>query len=140
MSRTVVAIAWGALALILLGGGAATAADDPSIQGATREGVQRAMRDFIAAQKGNRDWLLHYDPVAGDLLRLELVEVHEGIVSKGHFFVSCADFADERGRAYDVDFLVVPSAEGFRVNQAIVHKVDGKKRKYHVEQTWPGLF
>ena len=40
----------------------------------------------------------------------------------------------------DIDFLVVPSGDDFRVNQAIVHKADGEKRTYHVEQRWPGIF
>ena len=84
--------------------------------------------------------LLHYDPVADRLVRLELVELHDGIVQKGDFYVSCADFTDEAGVTYDMDFLVLETAEGYRVNQAIVHSVDGKKRKYHIEQRWPGLF
>ena len=54
--------------------------------------------------------------------------------------MSCADFEDAAGRKFDLDFLVVPDGADFRVNQAIVHKVDGDKRKYHVEQRWPGLF
>lgn len=118
----------------------AGAADDPTIQGETRSGVQAAMARFIAAQQAGNDWLVHYDPVAGQLLRLRLVALHEGIVNKGHFFVSCADFEDAAGRRFDLDFLVVPDGADFRVNQAIVHKVDGDKRKYHVEQRWPGLF
>lgn len=125
------------LAVVLAVG--AGAADDPSIQGETRSGVQSAMQQFVDGQTTG-EWLLHYDPVDGKLLRLQLAELHEGIVRKGHFYVSCADFRDADGTLYDLDFLVVPEGEGFRVNQAIVHAVDGKKRKYHVEQQWPGLF
>lgn len=128
-----------ALLLSCLAGGAAGAADDPSIKGATRAGIQQAMSTFIADQTA-QNWVVHYDPVDGKLLRLKLVKLHDGIVQKGHFFVSCADFQDAQGRIYDLDFLVVPKPAGFRVNQAIVHKVDGEKRKYHVEQKWPGLF
>ncbi len=118
----------------------ALAADDPSIQGDARTGIQAAMTAYIAAQKVGGESLLHYDAVSGDLRRLTLVELHAGIVKKGHFFVSCADFAQEDGTLVDVDFLVVPTDDGFRVNQAIVHSVAGKKRAYHLEQQWPGLF
>ena len=128
------------VATLLLFAAGAPAADDPSIQGETRSGVQQAMQEFISAQQVGGEWLLHYDPVTGELLRLRLKELHSGIVNKGHFYVSCADFTDESGKAYDLDFLVVPQGDGFRVNQAIVHKVDGEKRPYHVEQRWPGLF
>ncbi len=118
----------------------ALAADDPSIQGETRSGVKAAMTRFIDGQRSADGSMLHYDPVSGDLLRLKLRELHAGIVSKGHFYVSCADFVDADGREVDVDFLVVPNGSGFRVNQALVHAVDGEKRGYHVEQRWPGLF
>ncbi len=114
--------------------------DDPSIQGKEREGIQAAMGAFIDAQRGKDGSMLHYDPVVGKLTKLRLVELHDGIVKKGHFFVSCADFVDEKERPYDLDFLVVPTDTGFRVNQAIVHSEDGEKRKYQVEQRWPGLF
>ena len=44
-----------------------------------------------------------------------------------------ADFVDQDGRQIDVDFLVIPVGEELRTTQAIVHSVDGKKRKYHLE-------
>ena len=117
----------------------ALAGDDPSIQGAKRSGIQSAMQDFIEGHSvGGK--ILHYDPVDGELLQLRLETLHEGIVKKGDFYVSCADFVGEGGRKFDVDFLVVPIGEGFRVNQAIVHSVEGKKRKYHLESRWPSLF
>jgi hypothetical protein len=130
-----------ALALAcVLPAASASAADDPSIQGETRQGIQAAMTSFIASHDAGDHTLLHYDPVTGKLLRLKLVELHDGIVRKGHFYVSCADFQDEGGGVVDIDFLVVPSGDDFRVNQAIVHKADGEKRTYHVEQRWPGIF
>ncbi len=142
VSSTPKALLAGLAAALLLQAPGARAADDPSIRGAERTGVQQAMGAFVRAQTAGGEWMLHYDPVQGKLVRLKLVELHEGIVNKGHFFVSCADFQDEDQRTYDLDFLVVPTADGngFRVNQAIVHAVDGKKRKVHVEQRWPGIF
>ncbi len=131
------------LLVLLLAGllaGPLHAADDPSIQGDTRQGIHAAMKAFVSGQQSEDGSMLHYDPVEGKLLKLTLVELHEGIVGKGHFYVSCADFKDESGTVHDLDFLVVPTKDGFRVNQAIVHKVGGVKRAYHVEQRWPGLF
>ena len=110
----------------------AFAADDPSIRGDTRTGIQQAMTVFIAAQE-TEGVMRHYDPVAGTLRALRLEELHSGIVRKGDFYVSCADFVDADGTAVDIDFLVVPSGDGFRVNQALVHSVDGEKRRYHLE-------
>lgn len=123
-----------------LASGTAVAADDPSIKGQIRADIQSSMSAFVDAQKTSDGSVVHYDPVDGKLLKLTLVALHEGIVKKGHFYVSCADFKSESGTLYDIDFLVVPAQDGMRVNQAIVHSVDGVKRKYHVEQRWPGLF
>jgi|TARA_B110000495_G_scaffold192771_1_gene197293 hypothetical protein len=59
--------------------------------------------------------------------------LHKGVVKKGPFYVSCADFVDAKGRAYDLDFLVAGKGETLRVLQALVHSVDGEKRPYHLE-------
>jgi hypothetical protein len=107
-------------------------ADDASIVGEQRVGIQKAMTHFVGAHSVEGE-LLHYDPVAGELRRLRLEELHSGIVKKGEFYVSCADFRDESGTLVDVDFLVLDMGDSFHVNQAIVHAVDGKKRAYHLE-------
>ncbi len=117
---------------LLLGGVTAQAADDPSIQGEVRAGIHQAMNAFVAHQSVDGVVRL-YDAVDGKLLRLRLEGVHQGIVKKGDFYVSCADFIDQDGRKIDVDFLVIPVGEGLRATQGIVHSVDGKKRKYHLE-------
>ncbi len=66
-------------------------------------------------------------------LRLEFDSLHEGIVRKGDFYVSCADFVDQSGRKIDVDFLVLPDGDQLKATQGIVHSIDGDKRKYHLE-------
>ena len=112
----------------------AGAGDDASIQGEQRTAIQAAMDDFVASQTVGGVVRI-YDAVAGRLLRLESYERHSGIVRKGDFYVSCADFVDQEERKIDVDFLVLPDAEGkLRVSQGIVHSVDGDKRKYHLEK------
>jgi len=75
-----------------------------------------------------------YDPIKGKLLHLQLVKLHEGIVKKGDYFVSCADFKDAEGKLVDLDFLVLKDGTKMIATQAIIHKADGgKKRKYHLE-------
>jgi hypothetical protein len=110
------------------------AGDDPSIKGETRTGVQKAMQEHIV-QTTIGDRYIIYDAVAGDLKELKFEELHKGIVKKGEFYVSCADFVDAQGKKYDLDFLVAEKEGSLRVFQALVHSIDGKKRAYHLEKT-----
>ncbi len=123
-----------AIVLALLGfmTSAAQAGNDPSIKGDLRTNVHQAMNDFVA--KNTIGGVLSiYDPVDGVLLKLGSYELHDGIVKKGDFYVSCADFVDQKGRKIDVDFLVLPNGGKLQTAQGIVHSVSGKKRKYHLE-------
>lgn len=74
-----------------------------------------------------------YDPIDGKLRQLTLVELHAGIVKKGNYYVSCADFIDSNKKIVDLDFLVIPAGDRLQVTQAVIHSADGKKRKYHLE-------
>ena len=109
-----------------------SAADDPSIKGELRTNVNQSMNDFINNQTIDGSMYI-YDSVKGNLLKLKLDKLHSGIVEKGGFYVSCADFKDQNGNKVDVDFMVRPSGDKFITTQALLHKVDGKKRKYHLE-------
>lgn len=108
------------------------AADDPSIKGQLRLNIKTAMGNHISGNLVGGKYVI-YDAVKGELKRLELKELHNGVVKKGDFYVSCADFVDSTGKLYDLDFLVSNDANGIRVIQSLVHSVEGKKRKYHVE-------
>ena len=108
------------------------AADDPSIQGMTRTNTQKAMAEHIQKNTYKGSYIV-YDAVTGELLKLNFGELHKGIVKKGDFYVSCADFTDSSGSKYDLDFLVVDNNGDFEVFEAIVHKVDGNKRIYSLE-------
>ena len=110
----------------------AHAGDDASIKGELRTNIHKSMDAFVAQQ--TIDGVLRiYDPVDGKLLSLESYELHSGIVKKGDFYVSCADFVDQEGRKIDVDFLVLANDGRLQAIQGIVHSVEGKKRKYHLE-------
>ncbi|MCF6236661.1 MAG: hypothetical protein L3J70_09875 [Gammaproteobacteria bacterium] len=122
-------------AALLLGASlsfSALAADDPSIKGDLRTNVQQSMNEFINNQTIDGSMYV-YDSVKGGLLKLKLDKLHDGIVKKGDFYVSCADFKDQNGNKVDVDFMVRPSGDKLITTQALLHKVDGKKRKYHLE-------
>ncbi len=110
----------------------AWAADDPSIEEPLRGEIQAAMQSFIA--DATVDGVIrHYDLVTNEVLTLSQANLHSGIVRKGDFYVSCADFTDASGRKIDIDFLVLPDGDGVRAVQGFVHKIDGKKRPYNLE-------
>jgi hypothetical protein len=95
--------------------------------------VLETLQEFIDAQTIDGTFPL-YDAVTDDLLRLKFKELHDATVRvNGGFIATCADFTDEAGTAYDIDFLVAEKDGGYRVLQSVVHSVDGEKRDYHLE-------
>lgn len=110
----------------------AFAADDPSIKGEKRRAIQAAMQKHIDHHTVGGHYVL-YDAVTDDLLKLKLAKLHDGIVKKADYYVSCADFHDRNGTYFDLDFMVVEKDGKFRTLQGIVHKVGNVKRKYHLE-------
>ena len=113
-------------------GGSVYAANDPSIKGTLREGVTQSMQTFIDRNTVGGTYRI-YDTVSGKMAVLTFEKLHDGIVKKGDFYVSCADFVDAQGKKYDLDFLVVSDGDSLVTTQAIIHSVDGEKRKYHLE-------
>ncbi len=113
--------------------GGAYSADDPSIKGDLRANVQQSMEKFIEVQTID-EHLYVYDAIEGKLLQLKLSALHSGIVKKGDFYVSCADFIDQHGNKVDIDFMVRKSNNSLITTQALVHSINGKKRKYHLEK------
>ena len=108
------------------------AGDDPSIKGQQRLDINTAMGTHIQDSVINGQYII-FDARNGNLKKLTLKELHQGVVKKGDFYVSCADFVDAKGTFYDLDFLVAKKGSQYRVVQSLVHAVDGNKRKYHVE-------
>jgi len=123
----------GALLAICLGISQVTVAgDDPSIKGQQRLDIKTAMGNHIGDNLVSGKYVI-FDAKNGTLKKLELKELHSGVVKKGDYFVSCADFVDDKGKLYDLDFLVTKNGAQYRVIQSLVHAVDGNKRPYHVE-------
>ena len=110
----------------------AFAADDPSIKGDKRSAIQAAMQRHIEHNTVDGHYVL-YDAVTDELLKLKLDKLHDGIVKKADYYVSCADFHDADGTYFDLDFLVVEENGAFRTLQGVVHKVENTKRAYHLE-------
>ena len=117
---------------IMLTSPIAFAADDPSIKGAIRDKIKTSMMAYIETRMVN-DTFFIFDAPEGRMLNLKFDKLHEGIVKKGNFYVSCADFFDKNGKKIDLDFLVVKDGDQLKTIQAVVHAVDGKKRKYQLE-------
>jgi hypothetical protein len=109
------------------------AADDPTIQSEPRQNRQLAMKTHIDQNSFNNKYII-YDAVAGQMKRLSFKELHAGLVKKGDFYVSCADFVDDKGNLYDIDLLVAEEEGDYRVYQAIIHKINGEKRDYDIEE------
>jgi hypothetical protein len=110
----------------------AFAGNDPSIKGDLRRNIKASMMSFIENRMVN-DTFMIYDASKGKLLRLKFDKLHDGIVKKGEFYISCADFFDDKGKKVDLDFLVIPDGDNLHTVQAVIHAMDGKKRKYHLE-------
>lgn len=109
-------------------------ADDPSIKGEKRSSIQAAMNAHINENSVNGSYIL-YDPIDDKVLKLKLDDLHDGIVKKSDFYVSCADFTSSNGTYYDLDFMVVEKDGEYKALQGFVHKVGKNKRKYHLENT-----
>ncbi len=111
----------------------ALAANDSSIKGDLRTNIKASMQQYIQSQTIHGEMYL-YDSLENRLLKLKLDSLHDGIVKKGDYYVSCADFVDQKNRKVDIDFMVRGKAEQLITMQAIVHAVDGSKRKYQLEE------
>ena len=131
MATKYIAILFGTVLLLLPL--LASAGDDASIKGELRSNIKQSMAGFINNKTVDNHFYL-YDAVSGKLLKLQFEKLHKGIVKKGDFYVSCADFVDQDKRKIDVDFLVRPSGDKLITTQGVVHAIDGNKRQYHLEK------
>lgn len=107
------------------------AGDDPSIKGELRTSIQGAMKTYIDAHVVDGVYW-QYDAVTNQLLKLTFKGLHDGIVKKGDFYVSCADFATPDGKIHDLDFIVAEGKDGVVAVQGIVHKLGDEKRAYSI--------
>jgi len=123
------------LTILLLAFSATTvlAANDASIKGQQRADIKSSMNTHISNNTISGKYVI-FDAITGELKKLNFKKLHDGVVKKGDFYVSCADFEDKNGKIYDLDFLVTPLNNGrYHVIQSLVHAVGDTKRAYHIE-------
>lgn len=109
----------------------ASAGDDRSIKGQLRKDIQSSMEEYI--KKQTIDGKLYvFDAVQNELLTLTSGKPRPGIVKDGEFFLTCADYVDQKGNKIDLDFMVRKSGDKYITTQTIVHAVADEYRPYHV--------
>lgn len=102
--------------------------EDAATMKAFGDAVERYVKD-AAADAGSFE---AYDEKLDKTWELKLVRIHRDRVARlgGDKYFACADFktADGKERALDLDFYASRTAEGWTVDEVLVHKLDGKER------------
>lgn len=98
------------------------------------------MREAIESEirKATHDGKLEIlDARSGEVRSLTLVKVHDAahVTQDGSAYV-CADFKDAAGRVYDVDAFVTVG-DSYRLQEFLLHKMDGKDRIRELEGAQP---
>ncbi len=121
LSRRVATTARTLPPVILLAATGALAQSEP-----TAEAVRQAARQHVDASGGR---MRLDDPTRNEAVELTFEDVHEGVkTTAGGRQVVCVDFRSADGKLYDVDLFVdrADGSEGLVVEDAVVHKVEGK--------------
>jgi hypothetical protein len=120
------------LAMVLMGGFSAHAAtDNPTVDAKTRAVVHQVTMDYINANTVDGIYRF-YDVVTDDVVEVKFVKLHSGIRTTDDFFNTCANFENEDGVPYDVDFLLIQKEDGsFTVTQPFLHGIGKQKRPFH---------
>lgn len=92
----------------------------------------RPLRAAIASEldssiRGGKLQIL--DTRSGEVRALTFVSLHDAVHRTGDGSAyACADFKDDSGRLYDVDVYVRAEDGGYRLNELVLHKAEGKDR------------
>ena len=106
-----------------------------AVEDKDKSDVQKAMKEYVSTLVTSEGFfpIIHQ----GKVLKLTVLTsekypdgFHAGVKNHGNLYTSCADFKDEQGNTYDVDFLVSGKDGNFQVVQPLVHSINGKKEKY----------
>ncbi|MAE72293.1 MAG: hypothetical protein CME06_17725 [Gemmatimonadetes bacterium] len=97
----------------------------------TIEEVAKFLENHVTRAAAGSDGAIHImDKKAGVKRNLKLDKIHRERLAKtgeGVYFV-CADFKDDAGKVFDLDFWVKRSGEGLKVADTMIHKEAGKAR------------
>lgn len=117
--------------LTLTGVSAHAATDNPTVDAKTRDDVLQITTDYIEANTVGGMYRF-YDLVANEIVRVKFKKLHSGIRTTDDFYTTCANFENQDGVHYDVDFLLIEKEDGsFTVTQPFVHGVGKQKRPFH---------
>ena len=105
--------------------------DNQTIDAKTREAVHQVTMDYIKANTVGGTYRI-YDIVTNEIVHIKFKKLHAGIRTTDDFFTSCADFVNEEGTHYDIDFLLIHKEDvAFTVTQPFVHGVAKQRRPFH---------
>lgn len=119
------------VAILLTGFSAYAATDNPTVDAKTRDAILQVTTDYIEANTVDGVYRF-YDLVTNEVVRVKFKKLHSGIRTTDDFYTSCADFENQDGMHYDVDFLLIEKENGsFTVTQPFVHGIGKQKRPFH---------
>ena len=110
----------------------AFAGDDPSIPASEKDETKNTIVNYIKGNSTSNGNLLIQDPKTKKTMHLKFDYVHKGVVKHNDGFLACVDMLI--GSAIvDLDFVVSKEDGEYRVSKIAIHKVDGVKRKGHLD-------
>jgi len=92
----------------------------------TKARVRSEIERYVAADIKLKKYFFLTDPRNDKALRLLFDHVHEGVEAAPKGYGACVDFKDKAGKVHDVDFFVSLGDDGRRMEEIVLHKVDGK--------------
>ena len=112
--------------------GGTFAGDDPSIPEAEKAKIKTAMADYIKSNSTRKGNFLIQDAKTKKTMHLKFDHVHKGVVVHHDGFLACVDML-MGSTVVDIDFVVSKEEGEYRVSKVAIHKVDGVKRKGHLD-------
>lgn len=94
-----------------------------SIDVRTQVALQMVLRDYISNKTGAKKYTF-FDDVKGTSQTLILRRIHPVIFKKNDRFLMCADFIDEEGKDFLVDYIISHYVDGYRVEKEIEGRRD----------------
>lgn len=110
----------------------AFAGDDPTIPVAEKLKIKTAMKNYIFSNSTVNGNYLIQDEKIKKVRTLKFGHVHKGVVKHNDGFLACVDLLDGKS-VLDLDFIVNIEGGEYKVSKIAIHKVDGIKRKDHLE-------
>lgn len=99
-----------------------------------RDAIQSAMKKNIVTtidHNANGKFPI-YDSGLKAVIQLQFKNLHDSVEVMGRenpYFISCADFVDDKGVLYDLDFLL---SKKYEVVAVLIHAKNGKKIHYNI--------